>query len=224
MKENSHGDILQIGNCLVSEEIVTEFFACDYDRCRGCCCVVGDSGAPMKEEEAEEIEKNYDSFSPLMTAEGRASAEANGFFQIDRDGEMVTPVVSVPRKIEGLDIPQLTSAQVGSKGFEDCAYIHYEKDPQGRTSCFCAVERAFCLGHCSFRKPVSCRLYPIRVSRLRNGMDALNLHRWDICSDAFKKGKKEGIRVYQFLKEPITEVYGSDFYDALDAASKHFSR
>ncbi|MCR5243439.1 MAG: DUF3109 family protein, partial [Bacteroidales bacterium] len=93
MGRNDFGTIIQIGDILVSEEVVTEFFSCDYEKCRGCCCVHGDSGAPLREEEAEELEKHYPVYSPLMTEEGREAAESQGFFEIDRDGDLVTPVV-----------------------------------------------------------------------------------------------------------------------------------
>lgn len=218
---SEYGNIIQIGDCLVSGEIVTEFFSCDYEKCKGQCCVVGDCGAPMKENEAEELERNYDVFSPLMTEEGRRAAEENGFFQIDRDGDMVTPTVSSPHAVDGLDCIAGTDGIAGLPGLEDCAYIHYEKDSEGHAMCLCSVERCFLQGKCSFRKPISCSLYPIRVTRLSNGTDALNLHRWSICADAFEKGRREGIRVYQFLKEPLTEAYGKDFYDALDAAADY---
>lgn len=220
MKNKEFGTIIQIGDCLVSEDVVTEYFACDYDKCRGCCCVVGDSGAPLKEEEAEALERNYDNFSGLMTEEGKHAAESDGFFQIDRDGDMVTPVVSTAHRIEGLDYIPGTDGLVGTPGLEDCAYIHYEKASDGKTACFCAVERSFFQGKCSFHKPVSCRLYPIRVKDLGNGTQALNLHRWNICSDAFEKGKRENIKVYEFLKDSLVDAYGQEFYSALDAAAK----
>ena len=88
-----HGTIIQIDDCLVSEEILTEYFACDYEKCKGCCCVIGDSGAPLEECEAEAIEKNYHIFSPIMQDAGRAAVEKKGFFEIDMDGDMVTPLV-----------------------------------------------------------------------------------------------------------------------------------
>jgi len=218
-KRSAFGTIIEIDGVLVAEDVVTEYFACDYEKCKGCCCVIGDSGAPMKEGEAEELERNYEVYSPLMTQEGRDAVDANGFFQIDRDGDVVTPVVSTPHRIEGLDYIPGTDGLIGTAGLEDCAYIHYEKGEDGKAICLCSVERCFFQGKCSFRKPVSCWLYPIRVTRLSSGMDALNLHRWNICKDAFEKGKREGIRVYQFLKEPLTEIYGADFYEALDAAA-----
>lgn len=190
-----HGTIIEIDDCLVSEEILTEYFACDYEKCKGCCCVIGDSGAPMEECEPEAIEKNYPIFSPIMTEEGRKAVADKGFFEIDMDGDMVTPLVP---------------------GSEECAYTIFDEEG----NCFCSMERCWFQGKGDFRKPISCWLYPIRITQLRNGMRALNLHRWHICQDAFAKGKKEKIRVYEFLREPIERYFGEDFYSALSEAAK----
>ena len=190
-----HGTIIEIDDCLVSEEILTEYYACDYEKCKGCCCIIGDSGAPLEEIEADAIEKNYEIFSPIMSEEGRAAVASKGFFEIDRDGDMVTPLVP---------------------GSEECAFTHFDEEG----NCFCAMERCWFQGNGDFRKPISCWLYPIRITQLRNGMRALNLHRWHICKDAFEKGKKEKIRVYEFLREPIERYFGEDFYSALSEAAK----
>lgn len=189
------GTILQIGDILVSEEVITEFFACDYDKCGGICCVEGDSGAPLEEDEIEQLEHHYDEYSSLMTREGRAAVAEKGFFEVDVQQDIVTPLV---------------------KGSGACAYVH----PGGGGTCLCAIEKCFFSGKCSWRKPVSCSLYPIRVTKLTGGGTALNLHRWNICSDAFAKGKREGVRVYQFLRGPLTECYGEEFYDALCAGAE----
>ena len=194
MKRKDFGTIVEIGDVLVSEEVILEYFACDYDLCKGRCCIVGDSGAPLKEEELEPIEANYDAFKGLMREEGRAAVDAKGFFEIDRDGDLVTPLVP---------------------GSEECAYCHFEGG-----SCFCSIERQFCKGLSSFKKPISCSLYPIRVVDLGAGRCGLNLHRWNICADAFQKGRREGIRVYQFLRGPLTDAFGQEFYSALEAAAK----
>ena len=172
-----------IDDKIVSSEIFTEYFACDYGVCGGACCVIGDSGAPMEEDEPERIEV----------------VEEKGFFEIDSDGDMVTPLVP---------------------GREECAYAACDEDGNW----FCTIERSWCRGGSDFVKPISCRLYPIRVSRLSNGMIALNLHRWNICSCAFAKGKKEGIPVFRFLQKPLTDAFGEDFYAALEAAYEQFRR
>lgn len=195
---NGHGAIIQIDDCLVSEEILTEYFSCDYGRCRGCCCIIGDSGAPLQECELEPIEKNYPVFSPLMRQAGRDAVGDKGFFEIDMDGDMVTPLVP---------------------GSEECAYTCFD----GEGNCFCSMERCWSGGRTDFRKPISCWLYPIRVSVLGNGMRALNLHRWDICRDAFAKGRREKVRVFEFLREPLEHFFGKEFYSALEEASRIFT-
>lgn len=177
--------IIEIGDILVSSEIITERFSCDYQVCRGQCCISGESGAPMNEEDALRLEKNYDKFSAKLTDEARKKISEVGFFEIDSDGDMVTPLLG---------------------NSEECVYTKFIDG-----ACFCACESV---------KPISCRLYPIRVSTLSNGMKALNLHRWDICRCAFAKGKKEGIPVYVFLRNPIITAFGEEFYDALQAAAK----
>ena len=174
---NKFGTIIQIGDILVSEDVVTECFACDYAVCKGCCCIIGDSGAPLEESELEPLEENYPIYSKLMRPQGRAQIDKEGFFSIDRDGDIVTPVVDQT---------------------EECAYTTF--DEAG--------------------KPQSCWLYPIRVTKLTGGGQALNLHRWGICKDAYEKGRREGIRVYQFLRDPLISVFGQDFYDALSYAAK----
>ena len=189
------GTIIEIGDILVSEEVVTEFFACDYPVCKGACCIVGESGAPLKEEELEEVETSYPVFSPLMQEKGRHAIEEKGFFEIDRDGDIVTPLVA--------------------RGGE-CAFCHF--DAEG--NCLCSIERQFDRGLLTFRKPVSCSLYPIRVVELGGGRIGLNLHRWNICQCAFEKGRQEGIRVYEFLRRPLTETFGAEFYEALSEAAR----
>lgn len=188
--ERQFGTIIQIGDILVSEDAVTEYFACDYEACKGVCCIEGDSGAPMEEEEIETVERDYPRFSALMSPAGREAAESSGFFEVDRDGDIVTPLV---------------------RGSCECAFCHF--GPSGEA--LCAIEMAGC------RKPVSCSLYPIRVTKLTGGSLALNVHHWEICRPAFEKGRRENVRVYQFLRKPLTDSYGEEFWSALDEAARH---
>ena len=185
--------IIQIGDILVSSEVITEYFSCDYEVCRGACCIIGDSGAPLSEAETGLLEDHYPHYQAWMSVEGRERVEKDGFWEIDRDGDMVTPLLH---------------------GSEECAYTRFEGE-----NCFCAIERTHCAGRCSFVKPISCRLYPIRASVLRNGLTALNLHRWEICKCAFQKGRRDKTRVYEFLKAPLTDAYGEEFYSELCGVS-----
>ena len=189
--------IIQIGDILVSSEVLTEYFCCDYEVCRGACCIIGDSGAPLQESETAELERNYPRYEAWMSVEGRQKVESDGFFEIDVDGDLVTPLLH---------------------GSEECAFTRFEGE-----NCFCAIERAHCAGRCPFVKPISCRLYPIRASVLRNGLTALNLHRWEICRCAFEKGRKERVPVYKFLREPLIDAYGQAFYDELSSVAAALS-
>lgn len=186
------GTIINIGDVLVSEDVVLEYFCCDYQACRGICCIEGDAGAPLEEDELPRIESDYDRYCAGMTEAGREAVALNGFFELDRDGDIVTTLVP---------------------GSGACAYAHFSGDG----NCLCAIERAGCT------KPRSCSLYPIRVTKFRGGGEALNLHSWEICRHAREKGRREGIRAYRFLEKPITDVYGAEFYKALDAAARHLA-
>ena len=192
MLNDRFGTIVQIGDILVSEDVISEYFACDYERCKGRCCIEGDSGAPLDEAEIDGLERDYPQFCYLMSEGGKQAVLREGFFSVDRDGDLVTPLV---------------------EGSCECAYSHFTEDG----SCLCAIE---C---CKLRKPLSCSLYPIRVTPLTGGGKALNLHRWDICADAFAKGRREGIRVYQFLHKPLVQAFGQEFYEALCAAAGHIN-
>lgn len=187
-----------IGDILVSSEILLEYFCCDYESCSGACCIEGEGGAPLQRKECALLGRNYPKYREFMGKDGRAEVESDGFFRIGADGDYETPLLG-----HG----------------EECAYTMFEG-----ANCLCAIERAHSLGKCTFVKPISCRLYPIRASRLSNGLTALNLHRWDICNCAFEKGRREGIRVYQFLRQPLTDAYGKDFYGQLSAAAQMMAK
>lgn len=212
MRKSPHADFLALGDILVSGDIITEYFCCDYAACKGACCVFGDSGAPLEEGEADALEKNYPHYEALMTDCGRAAVRDTGFVEIDRDGDAVTPVVRCRHREGGV------TWALGDPGLEDCAFCHYEPDG----SCWCAVERQFLQGKGDFQKPISCALYPIRVTVFKGGGRALNMHRQDLCRQAFEKGRREGIRVYEFLRGPLSRAFGEDFYSALCEAARSF--
>ncbi|MEO5585017.1 MAG: DUF3109 family protein [Flavobacteriales bacterium] len=178
-------------NTLISEELFEKRFVCNLDACKGACCEVGDSGAPLEPEEAKLIEKHYAAIEPYMTPRGKQSVKDQGYTSVvDIDGELVTPVV---------------------QEYAECVYA--KKDDKGIWKC--GIEQAFHDGKIPFNKPKSCHLYPIRVTKLKYH-DALNYHQWDICAPACKFGAKLGVPVFRFLKESLTRVYGADWYDELE--------
>lgn len=152
--------MLEIEGHIVSEELLTEGFACDIKACRGQCCVEGNSGAPLAPDEPEWLEKHFADYAPFLTEAGRKVLETQGFSVIDADGDLTTPLV----------------------GDAECAYVYTEN---GTT--MCAVEKAAIEG---FPKPISCHLYPIRLIEFSNGTVGLNYHRWEVCKAARKSHTK----------------------------------
>lgn len=181
--------MMQVGNCIVGTELLEEDFLCNLDSCKGHCCVEGEAGAPLEEGEAEQIEKYYPIFKKYLREEAIKEIEKLGYSVIDkRDGEPVTPL---------------------RKG-KECVYTIFE---HGIAKC--GIEKAYLNGKIPFRKPVSCHLYPIRIKKLGDGMDALNYHFWHVCDPARKYGCKKKVKAYAFLKDALTRKYGEDWYNEL---------
>ena len=187
--------MIEIDDKIVSSDLLRECFACDLSKCKGICCVEGDAGAPLELDEVDLLEEEYENYAPYMTEEGRQEVERQGFMVVDSDGDYTTPLVNNA----------------------ECAYAFSDN---GVT--FCAIERAYREGKCSFLKPISCHLYPIRVKQFSNGSYGLNYHRWSVCRDAVECGKKIGLPVYKALKEPIIRRFGEEFYKALECAEELF--
>ena len=180
--------MIQIGDKVVSRELFDNHFICHLDKCEGNCCVHGDAGAPLEGSEADFLKENIEDIIPFLRPEGIRAIREKGTWVVDEDGDQVTPLV----------------------GREECAYVVFENGIAR-----CGIEKAYEAGKTEFRKPVSCHLYPIRVSRLSNAT-ALNYHRWGICEPARVLGKKNGVPVFRFLKDPIIRVYGEEFYNELE--------
>lgn len=183
--------MIRIEDTLVSFDIFEKKFSCDLNRCKGACCVDGDSGAPLEAGEPEKIEANDEEIRAFMKPEGIRVVEEQGFSMVDRDGDLVTPL------IDG----------------RECAYAIEESG-----NCWCAIEKAWTQGKSGFRKPVSCHLYPIRITRYE-GFEALNYNRWEICRCARVKGEQEGIPLYRFLRDALISRYGEEWYEQLEYAA-----
>ena len=176
-----------IGDKLISEDIFNEKFCCDIAACVGTCCVEGDSGAPLDYEEVEILEQNYPIAREYMPEANIQAVEQQGFAVKDADNDLVTPLYNNA----------------------ECAYS-YQKN--GIT--FCAYEKAFLEGRTTWRKPISCHLYPIRLAKV-GIYTAIKLHKWHVCRPAFILGRKKGIPAYRFLEEPLVRRFGQEFYDEL---------
>lgn len=180
--------MIQVDDVILSEELFTYHFVCDLNSCKGACCVKGDAGAPLAFEEIDKIEDNLDEILPFLTEKGKKSIEKQGVFELDTDGEYVTPL----------------------NDGKECAFTTFDNNGIAK----CGMEDAYRSGKTNFMKPASCHLYPIRVSKLHE-YDALNYHQWDICKPACDCGAKLKVKVYQFLKEPLITKYGEAWYEQL---------
>ena len=188
--------IIQVGDVLLSSEILTEKFCCDLSACKGECCVEGDAGAPVTIEEVAEIEECLDTVWGDLSASAQAVIDKQGVAYTDQEGDLVTSNV---------------------RG-KDCVFTCYESlqfTTVNIKCCLCALEKAYRAGKTQFCKPVSCALYPIREKRLGEGLVGLNYNRWAVCKMAVVKGIQENLRLYQFLRDPLIRRFGEDWYQEL---------
>lgn len=183
--------MIKVGEVLVSDDIKSVEFVCHLEKCKGACCVEGDLGAPLEEDELAIMESIQEGVLPYLTPEGRREIERQGPYILDEDGDYSTPTI----------------------GGKECAYARY--DDQGILKC--GIEQAYLDGKVSFRKPISCHLYPIRITKKKN-FEAVNYHKWSICSAACSYGRSLSVPLYKFLKEPLIRKYGESWYEALVTA------
>jgi hypothetical protein len=190
--------MLIVGDTLVSEELLEEHFVCDLNACRGECCVQGESGAPLTQDELPVLEEIYDKVKPYMRPEGIKAIERDGLYTVDSDGDFVTTLVSAGK---------------------ECAFVTF--DDKGIAKC--ALEQAYNDGVTTWKKPVSCHLYPVRLVKLPD-FTALNYHRWQVCSPACELGKALKVPVYKFLREPLIRRFGEAWYKELEAVAENWVR
>ncbi len=185
--------IIQVGDVLLSSEIMTEKFCCDLSACKGQCCVEGDAGAPVTLEEIGEIEDCVDEVWSDLSASAQAVIDKQGVAYTDQEGDLVTSIV----------------------GGKDCVFTYYGELFGIQNCCLCALEKAYRAGKTRFCKPVSCALYPIREKRLSGGFVGLNYNRWDVCKMAIAKGTEENLPLYEFLRDPLIRRFGEAWYQEL---------
>ncbi|WP_257657547.1 DUF3109 family protein [Parapedobacter lycopersici] len=184
--------MIEVGAVLVSEDLIKEEFVCNLHKCRGACCIEGDAGAPLHQTELAVLKEIYPHVKPYMTEKGIAAVEEYGTHVTDMDGDLTTPCVG---------------------GNKECAYVTWEN---GITKC--AIEKAYESGAITWKKPISCHLYPIRTT-VYPEFEVLHYDRWHICHSACSLGRELHVPVYAFLKEPLTRKYGAEWYSELEAAA-----
>ncbi len=180
--------MFQLGKTIVSEDILEKEFVCNLAACKGGCCIDGDAGAPLAESEKAILDEIYPAVKPFLRPEGIAAIEVQGTWVIGTDGTLETPLIDN----------------------KDCAYVIFD----GPTA-LCGIEQAYNQGLISWKKPVSCHLYPVRVKDFSE-FAAVNYDRWEICDDACALGKELEVPVYKFVKEALIRRFGPDWYAELE--------
>jgi len=189
-----------IGDTLVSLDVLEKEFCCNLDKCRGCCCIEGDAGCPVTDEELQLIEAMLPDLLPHMTPEARAVVEQQGLSYLDPSGERVLSIVNG----------------------KDCVFARTDHNGW----CYCLIEK---LNHQSsiinhqFPKPISCHLYPVRLTQVGDRV-GVEYHRWDICHCARVLGKKQHIPLYQFLREPLIRRFGKEWYNELCLVAQEWKK
>lgn len=195
VKHKKRIPLIQIGNTLISADCLDQCFCCNLKACGGACCVEGDDGAPVTPHEASNIEHALPHILPLLSAKAITTIRSQGITYTDRDGDLVTSLING----------------------KDCVFTH--RDSNGCV--LCALETA---GNNSPEnlKPLSCRLYPLRITQMGN-YTAVNYHRWNICRPAVTLGTQRAMPLYRFLKQPLTTLFGTQWYDELETTVKELT-
>jgi hypothetical protein len=181
--------MIVLQNTVISDDIKDKFFVCNLEKCKGACCVEGDLGAPLETEELQILADNYEQIKPYLSDAGRQAIAEQGLYIKDWEDDFSTTTI----------------------GNRECAYAIYDEN----LTLKCGIEQAYLDGKISWKKPISCHLYPIRITKF-DGFEALNYDKWQICNPACSFGADLGVRVYQFLKEPLIRKYGAEWYQELE--------
>ncbi|MEO6289667.1 MAG: DUF3109 family protein [Ginsengibacter sp.] len=191
--------MIVINDTLISDRVIEEQFVCDLVKCKGGCCVDGDAGAPLEENELKELTKAYHAVLPYLSAESKAELERKGLYVYDDEFGWVTPTIS-----SGM-----------------CAYGIIEE--KGIVKC--GIEKAYNDGKVSWKKPISCHLFPIRIKKNKSGKSEMVNYepREDLCKAGCSLGKRLKIPVHIFLKDALIRKYGDEFYESLCATAAYRS-
>lgn len=184
--------MIQIANTLLSDDIFEAQFICDLCKCKGQCCVDGESGAPLTREEHDKIEEILPVIWDDLSPKAQQLISEQGISYNDTDGELVTSIVNG----------------------EECVFTYYDENG----ICKCAIDTAYREGRIAVQKPISCNLYPIRLTDYAD-YTAVNYHQWSICRPAVKLGRKEGVPLYRFLREPLIRRFGEEWYNEVCEAA-----
>ena len=190
-------DMFQLGKTIVSEEIIENDFVCNLNSCKGACCIDGEAGAPLEDKETEILVDIFSDIKPFLSKEGIAVIEEHGAFVKGDDGEWETPLVNN----------------------SECAYVIFSDSGIAK----CGIEEAYNKGATTWKKPVSCHLYPVRVKEYSE-LTAVNYHKWQICDPACSLGEELQVPIYKFVKDALIRKFGEKWYAELEKVAEEHTR
>lgn len=183
--------MILIDNILLEEEITEASFSCDLNKCKGACCTFpGKIGAPLQEEEINKLYENLENAKKYLSKKSIDYIDKHGFYE---GSKYNYSTVCIDKK--------------------DCVFVYYENSVAK-----CAIEKAYFEGLSSFRKPISCHLFPIRVST--SGRKYLYYQNIPECKPAVKKGNSENVQLVNFSKDALTRAYGEEWYNKASEYAK----
>lgn len=185
--------MFQLGKTIISEDIIEESFVCSLSACKGACCIDGDAGAPLEKKEVEILNEIFLKIKPYLRPEGVSAINKQGTSIETPHGELETPLINDA----------------------DCAYVIFDENQ----TAMCGIEEAYNHGVISFKKPISCHLYPIRIKDYSE-FSAVNYHKWQICNDACSLGEELKVPIYKFVKEALIRKFGKDWYEELETLAR----
>ena len=189
--------MFQLGDTIVSEEIIENDFVCNLNACKGACCIDGEAGAPLEDKETEILVDIYSKVKPFLRKEGVAAIEEQGAFVKGEDGEWETPLVNK----------------------SECAYVIFSDSGIAK----CGLEEAYNKGAISWKKPISCHLYPVRVKEYTS-LTAVNYHKWQICDPACALGDELQVPIYRFVKDALIRKFGEKWYAELEKVAQEHAK
>lgn len=189
--------MFQLGDTIVSEEIIENDFVCNLNACKGACCIDGEAGAPLEDKETEILVDIYHKVKPFLRKEGVAAIEEQGAFVKGEDGEWETPLVNK----------------------SECAYVIFSDSGIAK----CGLEEAYNKGAISWKKPISCHLYPVRVKEYTS-LTAVNYHKWQICDPACALGDELQVPIYRFVKDALIRKFGEKWYAELEKVAQEHAK
>jgi hypothetical protein len=171
---------------IIDDRIFSVKFSCDVGKCKGACCTLkGAGGAPILDEEVKIIKKNIDIVKKYLHPVHIYSLDTEGFLE-GRPGNY----------------------SITSVNDEECVFSFYE---EGIAKC--SFQKAFYNEETEFKKPISCHLFPVRISGIKRNI--IKYEEINECCDALEKGEEDNISVFEFAKDSIVREYGIGFYNDL---------